>query len=146
MSQKKKKARLNLLTSDTLLLKLVPGWSSKQQLLKFIIFTLAITFLFLGLARPQWGSEKRKLEATGIDIMIAVDITNSMRARDISPNRLERTKSSITNSIKGVSGDRLGLISFSDTAFLHCPLTLDHTTFLKELNVLKKIVMSVSVA
>ena len=134
MSQKKKKARLNLLTSDTLLLKLVPGWSSKQQLLKFIIFTLAITFLFLGLARPQWGSEKRKLEATGIDIMIAVDITNSMRARDISPNRLERTKSSITNSIKGVSGDRLGLISFSDTAFLHCPLTLDHTTFLKELN------------
>ena len=56
LSQKKKKARLNLLTSDALLFKLVPSWSSNQQLLKFFLFALAITFLFLGLARPQWGS------------------------------------------------------------------------------------------
>ena len=126
LSQKKKKKRLNLLTSDALLLKLVPSWSSSQQLLKFFLFILAITFLFLGLARPQWGSENRKSEPTGIDIMIAVDVSKSMLARDVLPNRLERVKLSITNLLERVSGDRLGLIAFSGSAFLQCPLTLDH--------------------
>ena len=133
LSQKKKKKRLNLLTSDALLLKLVPSWSSSQQLLKFFLFILAITFLFLGLARPQWGSENRKSEPTGIDIMIAVDVSKSMLARDVLPNRLERVKLSITNLLERVSGDRLGLIAFSGSAFLQCPLTLDHHAFTKTL-------------
>ncbi len=133
LSQKKKKARLNLLTSDALLFKLVPSWASNQQLLKFFLFALAITFLFLGLARPQWGSENRKSEPTGIDIMIAVDVSKSMLARDTLPNRLERVKLSITNLLDRVSGDRLGLIAFSGSAFLQCPLTLDHQAFTKTL-------------
>ena len=66
--------------------------------------------------------------------MIALDASKSMLARDVQPNRLERVKLGITNLLDRVSGDRLGLIAFSGTAFLHCPLTLDHQAFAKTLN------------
>jgi Ca-activated chloride channel family protein len=91
-------------------------------------------FLFLGFARPQWGLEKRKSHPTGIDILIALDVSKSMLARDVKPNRLERVKLSISNLLDRVSGDRLGLIAFSGAAFLQCPLTLDHQAFIKTLN------------
>ena len=133
-SQKIKRKRLTLLTSYQLLPKLTPNWSLKQQILKFSLFGLGIIFLFLGLARPQWGSEKRKTQPAGIDILIALDVSKSMLARDVRPNRLERVKLSINNLLDRVEGDRLGLIAFSGSAFLQCPLTLDHQAFTKTLN------------
>ncbi len=134
VSQKTKKRRLEKLTSEKLISKLVPSWSSKQQIFKFGFYMLALTFLFLGFARPQWGSEKRKSNSTGIDILIALDVSKSMLARDVRPNRLERVKLSISNQLEKVAGDRLGLIAFSGSAFLYCPLTLDHQAFSKTLN------------
>ena len=133
-SQKAKQKRLKLLTSSELLPKLVPGWSTKQQVFKFGLLLLAFAFLFIGLARPQWGVEKRKSNPTGIDILIALDVSKSMLARDVTPNRLERVKLSISNLLDRVTGDRLGLIAFSGSAFLQCPLTLDHQAFIKTLN------------
>jgi len=133
-SQTIKRNRLTLLTSYQLLPKLTPNWSLKQQILKFSLFGLGIIFLFLGLARPQWGSEKRKTQPAGIDILIALDVSKSMLARDVRPNRLERVKLSINNLLDRVEGDRLGLIAFSGSAFLQCPLTLDHQAFTKTLN------------
>jgi Ca-activated chloride channel family protein len=133
-SLKIKRNRLTLLTSHQLLSKLTPNWSLKQQILKFSLFGLGIIFLFLGLARPQWGSEKRKTQPAGIDILIALDVSKSMLARDVRPNRLERVKLSINNLLDRVEGDRLGLIAFSGSAFLQCPLTLDHQAFTKTLN------------
>ena len=97
----------------------------------------SLNFLFFGLARPQWGKEQRKNEPTGIDILIALDVSKSMLARDVRPNRLERVKLSIDNQIDRVASDRLGLIAFSGSAFLSCPLTLDHQAFSKTLNDLK---------
>lgn len=136
-SQKIKRKRLYLLTSHQLLPKLTPNWSLKQQILKFSLLGTGIFFLFLGLARPQWGSEKRKSQPSGIDILIALDVSKSMLARDVRPNRLERVKLSINNLLDRVEGDRLGLIAFSGSAFLQCPLTLDHQAFSKTLNDLK---------
>ena len=69
----------------------------------------------------------------GIDLLIAIDVSKSMLARDIKPNRLERVKLSISNLIGDLKGDRVGLIAFAGSAFLQCPLTLDHQAFINTL-------------
>ena len=98
---------------------------------------IALVLMFLSLARPQWGVEQRTSDPRGIDILIAVDVSKSMLARDVKPNRLERVKLGITNLLEKVKGDRLGLIAFSGSSFLQCPLTLDHQAFLKTLDQLE---------
>ena len=133
-SQGVKIRRIKQLTSLELLPKLIPRWSTRQQFIKFSLILLAALFLFLGFARPQWGLKMRKSQPTGIDILIALDVSKSMLARDVKPNRLERVKLSISNLLDRVSGDRLGLIAFSGSAFLQCPLTLDHQAFIKTLS------------
>ena len=77
---------------------------------------------------------QRTSEPSGIDILVAVDVSKSILARDPVPNRLERVKLSMTNLMEKVRGDRLGLIAFSGSAFLQCPLTLDHQAFVKTLD------------
>ena len=133
-TQRVRLRRVNLLISSKLIPKLVPSWSQTLQWTKLSLLLVAVLLLFVALARPQWGTEKKKTEPTGIDAMIALDASKSMLARDVRPNRLERVKLGITNLLDRVSGDRLGLIAFSGTAFLHCPLTLDHQAFAKTLN------------
>ncbi len=133
-SQKTKQKRIELLISAKLLPKLAPSWSKTLQLTKLTLLLLSVSLLFIALARPQWGSEKKTSEPTGIDLLIALDVSKSMLARDVRPNRLMRVKLGITNLLDRVHGDRLGLIAFSGSAFLQCPLTLDHQAFSKTLN------------
>jgi Ca-activated chloride channel family protein len=90
---------------------------------------LIVLLIFASLARPQWGANWEKAETKGIDIMIALDTSRSMLAEDISPNRLERSKLAIIDLLQEVAGDRVGLIAFSGSAFLQCPLTLDYQAF-----------------
>ena len=90
--------------------------------------------LFIALSRPQWGIAQRSSRPTGIDLIIALDVSKSMLARDIRPNRLERVKLTISNLIGNLKGDRIGLIAFAGNAFLQCPLTLDHQAFINTLN------------
>ena len=132
-SEKKKKSKLLQITSIKLLHRLVPYHSKKRNLLKFGLFGLAFLLLSIAFARPQWGTSKRMNTPKGIDLLIAVDVSKSMLARDIKPNRLERVKLSISNLIGGLKGDRVGLIAFAGSAFLQCPLTLDHQAFIKTL-------------
>ena len=94
---------------------------------------MGTALILIGLAGPQWGHIKRSISPRGIDILIAVDLSKSMLARDIEPNRLERVKSTLSNLLDRVKGDRLGLISFYDSSSLQCPLTLDHQAFIKSL-------------
>lgn len=133
-SEKKRRKRLSLLTSNKLFSNLIPEWSPARQKIKFGLFLLALFFLLSALARPQWGSQKRMTTPTGIDILVAVDVSKSMLAEDVKPNRLERVKLSMGNLLEKVQGDRLGLVAFSGSSFLQCPLTLDHQAFLKTLN------------
>ena len=133
-SQRIRRRRIALLISAKLHPTLMPSWSQTLQWTKTSFLLVSVSLLFIALARPQWGTEKKKTEPTGIDILIALDVSKSMLARDVRPNRLERVKLGMTNLIDQVQGDRLGLIAFSGTAFLQCPLTLDHQAFSKTLN------------
>ncbi len=133
-SRKEASRRLDALVAPKLLARLTPQRSAKKEWIKFSLFCGAIAFFILGLSGPQWGSKKRMVTPRGIDVLIAVDLSKSMLAQDISPNRLERVKLTLNNSLGKVRGDRLGLIAFSGSAFLQCPLTLDHQAFSKTLN------------
>ncbi len=133
-SRKVARKRLQLLVSTKLLPRLSPTQSGKKEWIKFSLFCSALVFFILGLAGPQWGSKKRTVNPQGIDVLIAVDLSKSMLARDIRPNRLERVKLTLINSLNRVQGDRLGLIAFSGSSFLQCPLTLDHQAFAKTLS------------
>ena len=133
-SERKRRHRLSLFTSEKLLNNLVPAWSPIHQKIKLILLLTSLFFIIAALARPQWGSQKRETSPSGIDILVAVDVSKSMLAQDVRPNRLERVKLSISNLLEKVRGDRLGLIAFSGSSFLQCPLTLDHQAFLKTLN------------
>lgn len=92
-------------------------------------FLLAGLFcLLLGLARPQWGASEVAVTQRGSDIVIALDISNSMLAEDVLPNRLERAKAELTAFLGRLDDSRIGLVFFAGSAFVQCPLTLDYGT------------------
>lgn len=83
--------------------------------------------LFTGaLAQPRWGFQWDQLHQRGADVIVAFDVSTSMLATDIKPNRLERAKRKVTDLIHMLNGDRIGLVAFAGTSFVQCPLTLDY--------------------
>lgn len=97
---------------------------------------------FLALAGPEVGFDWEETQRRGIDILIAVDVSKSMLARDIQPDRLRRAKLAVDDLVQRLGGDRLGLIAFAGTAFLQCPLTLDHAAFDRSLAALEPGIIS----
>ena len=87
---------------------------------------IAFAFLVLALADPQTGSKMEKVERRGIDVMIALDVSNSMLAEDIRPSRLERAKQAISKLIDRLDGDRIGIIVFAGKAYNQLPITTDY--------------------
>ncbi|MFH0732368.1 MAG: VWA domain-containing protein [Candidatus Omnitrophota bacterium] len=106
----------------------------KRQIIKTVIILLAIFLSVLALMRPQWGFKWQEVKRRGLDILIAIDTSKSMLATDVKPNRLERSKLAVKDLVKKLKGDRIGLVAFSGTAFLQCPLTIDYGGFLLALN------------
>jgi Ca-activated chloride channel family protein len=106
---------------------LMPLASTQKLNFKFILWSLAWMFLVLGIANPQVGSRMEKVQRKGIDVMIALDVSNSMLAEDIKPNRLLRAKNFISYFIDKLNNDRLGLIVFAGKAYLQMPLTVDYS-------------------
>ncbi|MCC7429901.1 VWA domain-containing protein [bacterium] len=92
----------------------------------FLIRLVAISFLILALARPRISSQERKVSTEGVDIMVTLDISESMKIEDFPPNRLVAAKSVVKNFILGRKSDRIGLIVFGSKSFTQCPLTLDY--------------------
>ena len=84
-----------------------------RKKIKNILFVLAITFLIVGLSNPQVGTKMEEVKREGVDLMIAIDLSYSMMAQDIKPNRLERAKQAISRLIDKLEGDRIGLVVFS---------------------------------
>jgi Ca-activated chloride channel family protein len=109
-----------------LLQKLIEGWQPNISNLKAALFITAAGLSILALANPQWGNKKEKIKAQSSDVFIALDISQSMLAEDISPNRLERAKKLCQNIVKGLKGNRIGLIIFAGNAYLQMPLTNDY--------------------
>ena len=112
---------------EKLFSKLVTPNFRKQQNSRAICTGFAILFLLLSLTRPQWGYQWEDVRQEGVDIIIALDVSSSMLAEDIKPNRLERAKRKISDLLEMLQGDRVGLVAFAGTSFVQCPLTLDYT-------------------
>jgi Ca-activated chloride channel family protein len=100
--------------------------SRRRQFWKTVLETTAVLFLVLSLARPQFGIKLKTVKREGQDIIVALDVSLSMTAEDVKPNRLEKAKHEIASFIDKLQGDRIGLIAFSGRAFVQCPLTLDY--------------------
>ncbi len=130
------RARIHIFTSPTLLNRLLRNHSTTRKRIKLFIFMTSIGLLLFCLARPQWGFEFKESKGKGIDFVIALDTSKSMLAQDIRPNRLIRSKLAILDLIAKLRGDRVGLVAFSGSAFLQCPLTLDYDAFTQSLNAL----------
>ncbi len=106
---------------------LAPTFSSSRANIKFVIFTLVLALLIIGAANLQSGSKMEKVKREGIDIFLCVDISNSMHAEDIAPNRLERSKQAISKLISKLGGDRIGVIVFAGNAYVQLPITTDYS-------------------
>ena len=122
---------------NELVQKLMPMASVAKQRLKFVLICLALLFLIIGIVNPQIGSKMEEVKREGVDLMIAIDLSNSMLAEDLQPNRLMRAKQSISNLIDRLSGDRIGLIVFAGDAYVQLPITTDYSAaklFLSTIN------------
>jgi Ca-activated chloride channel family protein len=92
---------------------------------KYVLLTASIMLLVIALARPQWGARTVMLERRGLDIVLALDVSKSMLAADVKPNRLARAKREISAIFDHLAGDRVGLVVFAGDAFVQFPLTID---------------------
>jgi len=116
---------------------LMPFASSFRPVLKFSVLMLALAFIIAGVARPQFGSKLKKVKREGIEIIIALDVSNSMMAEDIKPNRLDRAKLAISRLVDKLKDDKIGLIVFAGDAYTQLPITSDYNSaklFLNSIN------------
>ncbi len=113
--------------ATTMFQRLAPGASTVKRPVKFGLLLLAAAFLTLGLANLQIGTRLQEVKQEGVDIFIALDLSLSMKAEDIKPNRLEKAKLEIRNLIDRLGGDRIGLIVFAGEAYTQFPLTTDYS-------------------
>ncbi len=124
---KKRAAALRQFSSLEMMQQLAHDASGKKRILKFSLILISFIFLVIALANPQVGTRMEDVKQEGVDIFIALDVSLSMKAEDVKPNRLEKAKFEIRNLINRLAGDRIGLIVFSGEAYTQFPLTIDYS-------------------
>lgn len=132
-----RKRRLAKLGDPVLVKELMPSVSSSKGWVRVTLFALAFFFFIIGLSRPQIGAKLKERNIKGVEIMIALDVSNSMMAEDYSPNRLERAKLAISSLVDKLRDDRIGLVVFAGTSFVQLPVTTDYASakmFLNSIN------------
>lgn len=125
-AQMRRRRRLERFASSSLLAQLTPSASPARLRTKFVLYSLALAFLILAAARPQVGSKLREEHQKGIEIMLVVDVSNSMLAEDFEPNRLDRTKFAIDRVVESMKQDRIGVVAFAGEAQVQLPITSDY--------------------
>ena len=105
---------------------LMPDYSGARGWIKITLFSLAIGFLALALARPQTGSKLRSMDVEGREVVLVVDVSNSMLAEDVSPSRMARTRYAISRLVEQMKEDRLGIVAFAEEAEVLLPITGDY--------------------
>lgn len=123
-----RRRRLERLGNPQTLAGLMPDASPRRVGNKVVLFLLSLVLLCFALARPQLGSKLKEVEREGVEIMIAIDVSNSMLAADFEPSRLERTKYAVEKVLEGLDEDRVGIIVFAGDAYVQLPITADHRT------------------
>ena len=124
----RRKRALTRLGDLKLVSSLVPENSTSRPILKFIIQVLAVTAGIIMLARPQFGSKIEDVKKQGVEVIIALDVSNSMLAEDIQPDRLTRAKQAISRLVDNLDNDRIGLIVFAGDAYTQIPITTDYVS------------------
>lgn len=104
---------------------MIPGVSSWRSALKFLLLRHGLGFAVFALAGPQIGTRLEEVKAKGVDVVVAMDVSNSMLAEDLRPNRMEVARRALTQLIERMQGDRLGIVVFAGTAYTQLPITAD---------------------
>ena len=131
----KKRARTLAKMGESALLRRLSSninWSGRRW--RNALLLIALAFFIVALARPQWGSEVREVKQEGLQVLVALDVSQSMMAQDIKPTRLDRAKLEIADLMEQLNGDEIGLVLFSGASFIQVPLTSDYFTALTYLD------------
>lgn len=131
---RRRAARLRTLIDAEVWATVIPGHNLKRNRQKTVLRLLALAFIGLALIRPQWGVKWEEVQQRGLDIIVVLDTSKSMLATDIKPNRLQQAQWAVRNFVRHLKGDRIGLIAFSGSSFLQCPVTIDYAAFTMMLN------------
>ena len=126
-TQLRKKKALAVFGDLSLVMKLMPEYSVPREIIKFVIWSVAWVLIVIGMADPQTGSKLEKIKRKGVDMVFALDVSNSMLAQDITPNRLERAKQAIIHLLGKLENDRVGLVIFAGKSYVQMPLTTDYS-------------------
>ena len=121
-----RKKKLEEFGNIELVEQLMPEASRYKHLLKYVLLLLGLSALIIAWANPQWGTKKQEVKRKSVDVFIAVDISQSMMAEDIRPNRMERARRFAQNLVEELKGERIGTIIFAGNAYLQMPLTTDY--------------------
>jgi Ca-activated chloride channel family protein len=123
-----RRKRLEKFGDEALVKELMPSYSRAKVWLRLSLFLLAFFFFVLGISRPQMGAILKEHKTRGAEVMIVLDVSNSMLAEDYSPNRLERAKLAISRVVDKLRDDRIGLVVFAGNSFVQLPITTDYVS------------------
>lgn len=123
-----RKKSLNKIAESSLQNVVIPQLSRAKIVWRFTFWCLAMALLIIAIANPQFGTKLEEVKREGIDIMIALDVSNSMKAQDLQPNRLENAKQSIGRLINNLNDDRIGIIVFAGQSYVQLPITTDYSS------------------
>ena len=132
-----KRRQLEAFGDPELMAQLMPNASHERPTAKFCIVMVALTLLIIAAARPQFGQSERTEKRQGIEAIVALDISNSMLAEDVAPNRLDRAKQMLSKLMDNMVNDKVGLVVFAGDAFVQLPITCDYVSAKMFLNSIK---------
>ena len=121
-----RRRRVRAFGDEALVRQLMPSWSGAKGWVRMVLFSLAFLLFVIGLARPQIGAKLSERKTKGAEVVICLDVSNSMLAKDYSPNRLERAKLAISRITDRLQDDRIGLVLFAGSSFVQLPVTTDY--------------------
>lgn len=125
---KLRQRRIRKFGDESLVSRLMPSYSEGKTWIRLTLFSIGFIFFIIGLSRPQIGARLKEHETKGAEIMIVLDVSNSMLAEDYSPNRLERAKLAISRLVDKLRDERIGLIVFAGNSFVQLPITTDYVS------------------
>ena len=125
---KRKERQLKAFGNPELMVQLMPDASKSRPIWKFSLLLIALVLLIVAAARPQFGQKEKTVKRQGIEVMVALDISNSMLAEDVAPNRLDRAKQMLSKMIDNMVDDKVGLVVFAGEAFTQLPITCDYVS------------------
>ncbi len=139
---KRKRRQLIEFGDRELMAQLMPDASKSRPIVKFSLLIIALALLIVAVARPQFGQKEKTIKRQGIEVVVALDISNSMLAEDVAPNRLDRAKQVLSKMMDNMVDDKVGLIVFAGEAFTQLPITCDYVSAKMFLNTISPSLIS----